>query len=41
LTVKQSFELVLSRKKDPELVKLAIDNLSFPAYKRERLKKFL
>ncbi len=41
LTVKQSFEVILSRKKDPKLVKLAVDNLSLPEYKRERLKKYL
>lgn len=41
LTVKQSFELILSRKKDPVLLRLAIDNLALPEYKRERLKKFL
>lgn len=41
LTVKQSFELILSRKKDPILLRLAIDNLALPEYKRERLKKFL
>ncbi|MBM1107940.1 MOSC domain-containing protein [Aurantibacter crassamenti] len=41
LTVKQSFELILSRKKDPEILRTALQNLSFPAYKRERLKKFL
>lgn len=41
LTVKQSFELILSRKKDPVLLRLAIDNPSLPEYKRERLKKFL
>lgn len=41
LTVKQSFELILSRKKDPVLLQLAIDNKALPEYKRQRLKKFL
>ena len=41
LTVKQSFEVILSRKKDPDLLRLAISNPSLPEYKRERLKKFL
>ena len=41
LTVKQSFEVILARKKDPVLLRLAIDNPSLPEYKRERLKKFL
>lgn len=41
LTVKQAFEVILSRKKNPELLNLAINNASLPEYKRERLKKFL
>lgn len=41
LTVKQSFEVILARKKNPNLLRLAISNLSLPEYKRERLKKFL
>jgi len=41
LTVKQSFEVILSRKKDPELLQLAINNAALPEKKRERLKKFL
>ncbi|MEO9891716.1 MOSC domain-containing protein [Aurantibacter sp.] len=41
LTVKQSFEVIISRLKDPKILQLAINNLSLPAYKRERLKKFL
>ena len=41
LTVKQCFEVILARKKNPELVKLAVDNPSLPEYKRERLKKYL
>ena len=41
LTVKQFFELLFARKKDTEILQLAIDNLALPEYKRERLKKFL
>ncbi|MFH6604848.1 MOSC domain-containing protein [Maribacter algicola] len=41
LTVKQGFEVILARKKDPQLVKLAVGNTSLPEYKRERLKKYL
>jgi len=41
LTVKQCFEVILARKKNPELVRLAIVNPSLPEYKRERLKKYL
>ena len=41
LTVEQCFELILARKKNPELVRLALDNLSLPEYKRARLKKYL
>ena len=41
LTVKQCFEIILAKKKDPEIVRLAIENLSLPEYKRERLKKYL
>jgi len=41
LTVKQCFEVILARKKNPELVKLAIENLSLPEYKRKRLKKYM
>jgi len=41
LTVKQCFEVILSRKKNLKLVKLAIDNLALPEYKRERLRKYL
>lgn len=41
LSVKQCFETILARKKDLDLVKLAIDNPSLPEYKRERLRKYL
>lgn len=41
LTVKQFYELLFSKKKDLEIVKLAIDNPSLPKYKRDYLKKFL
>ncbi|MCP4975409.1 MAG: MOSC domain-containing protein [Maribacter sp.] len=41
LTVKQFYELLFARKKDLEIVKLAIDNPSLPEYKKVHLKKFL
>ncbi|PRX53170.1 MOSC domain-containing protein [Flagellimonas meridianipacifica] len=41
LTVKQFYGLLFARKKDTELVKLAIDNEALPLRKREKLKKFL
>jgi len=41
LTVKQIYELLFAKKKDPALVQLAIDNSAFPEYKRERLKKYI
>ncbi len=41
LTVKQFYELLYAKKKDLEIVKLAINNPSLPEYKRARLKKIL
>ncbi len=41
LTVKQFFELLFQRKKDSDLLQLAISNMALPAYKRERMKKFI
>ncbi|SNZ02094.1 MOSC domain-containing protein [Flagellimonas pacifica] len=41
LTVQQFYRLLFSRKKDKDIVKLAIDNEALPQYKRERLKKIL
>lgn len=41
LTVSQAYEVISSRKKNPELLHLAIGNLALPEKKRERLKKFL
>ncbi|WP_420601205.1 MOSC domain-containing protein [Flagellimonas sp.] len=41
LTVQQFYRLLFSRKKDKDIVKLAIENQAVPLYKRERLKKFL
>ncbi|MRI00378.1 MOSC domain-containing protein [Kriegella sp. EG-1] len=41
LTVKQSFEIILARKKDPKILQLAVENMSLPQYKRDRLKKYL
>ena len=40
LTVKQFYQLLYMRKKDEELVKLAIENTALPLYKRERLQRF-
>ncbi len=40
-TVKQFFELLYARPKNPEMIRLALDNSSVPDYKKERLKKFL
>mgnify|MGYP001055605337 CR=1 FL=1 len=41
LTVKQFYELLFTKEKDLEIVKLAINNTSLPEYKRAHLKKFL
>ncbi|MBT8305740.1 MAG: MOSC domain-containing protein [Maribacter sp.] len=41
LTVKQFYELLYVKKKDLEIVKLAINNPSLPEYKKARLKKYL
>ncbi|WP_394975732.1 MOSC domain-containing protein [uncultured Croceitalea sp.] len=41
LTVKQFYQLLYMRKKDSDLVKLAISNKALPLYKREYLEKFL
>jgi len=41
LTVKQFYELLYAKEKDPQLVQLAVENLSLPQYKRARLEKFL
>jgi MOSC domain-containing protein YiiM len=41
LTVKQFYELLYVKKKDLEIVKLAISNPSLPEYKKARLKKYL
>ncbi|MEM9001729.1 MAG: MOSC domain-containing protein [Bacteroidota bacterium] len=41
LTTAQFFNLLYARKKDPLLVQCAIQNQALPAYKRERIKKFL
>lgn len=41
LSVKQFYELLFAKKKDLEIVKLAINNPSLPENKRARLKKFL
>jgi len=41
LTVHQLFQLLFAKKKDEKILKLAIENLALPEYKRERLKKYL
>lgn len=41
LTIKQFFDLLFAKQKDKELIHLAIANEALPAYKRERLKKWL
>ncbi|MGB5500307.1 MAG: MOSC domain-containing protein [Maribacter sp.] len=41
LTVKQFYELLYIKKKDLEIVKLALNNPSLPEYKKARLKKYL
>ncbi|WP_299488787.1 MOSC domain-containing protein [uncultured Allomuricauda sp.] len=41
LTTKQFYELLFSRKKDKAIVEMALKNEALPAYKRERLKRFV
>lgn len=41
LTVQQFYQLLFSKTKDANLVKLAITNEALPLYKRERLKKYV
>ena len=41
LTVKECFQIILSKEKDPIILQKAINNHSLPEYKRERLKKYL
>ncbi|MBT2161771.1 MOSC domain-containing protein [Zobellia barbeyronii] len=41
LTVKDFYQLLFMRKKDPSILQLALTNESLPEYKRERLKKYL
>ena len=41
LTVKECFQIILSKEKDPILLQKAINNPALPKYKRDRLKKFL
>ena len=41
LTVHQFFQLLYAKKKDKKVLKLAIENLALPEYKRVRLKKYL
>ncbi|MCK0192266.1 MOSC domain-containing protein [Arenibacter sp. F20364] len=41
LTVKECFQIILAKQKDPVLLQKAINNDSLPEYKRERLKKYV
>ncbi len=41
LTVKECFQIILAKDKDPLLLQKAIDNPSLPEYKRDRLKKYV
>ena len=41
LTVQQFFKLLYTKEKDEKIIRLAIENLALPEYKRERLKKYL
>ncbi|WP_422859321.1 MOSC domain-containing protein [Flagellimonas sp. S174] len=41
LTIKQFYNLLFSRQKDKELLRLAVENDALPLRKREKLKKFL
>ncbi|RAJ05599.1 MOSC domain-containing protein [Arenibacter echinorum] len=41
LTVKECFQIILAKEKDPILLQKAINNPSLPEYKRDRLKKYV
>jgi MOSC domain-containing protein YiiM len=41
LTVNQFFDLMSTKKKDAEILRLFMDNDSVPQYKKERMKKYL
>ncbi|MCM4165889.1 MULTISPECIES: MOSC domain-containing protein [unclassified Arenibacter] len=41
LTIKECFQIILAKEKDPILLQKAINNPSLPEYKRDRLKKYL
>ncbi len=41
LTTKQFYELLFARDKNPEFIRLAIENEALPLRKREKIKKFL
>ncbi|HCO85230.1 MAG TPA: MOSC domain-containing protein [Arenibacter sp.] len=41
LTVKECFQIILTKQKDPVLLQKAINNPSLPEYKRDRLKKYV
>jgi len=40
LTVRECFQVILSKEKDPLILQKAISNLSLPEYKRARLRKY-
>ena len=41
LTVKECFQIILAKQKDPVLLQKAINTPSLPEYKRDRLKKYV
>ncbi len=41
LTVRECFQIILAKEKDPIILQKAINNLSLPEYKRERLRKYV
>ena len=41
LTVKECFQIILAKEKDPIILQKAINNPSLPEYKRDRLKKYV
>ena len=41
LTVRECFQIILAKEKDPILLQKAINNPSLPEYKRDRLKKYV
>ena len=41
LTVRECFQIILSKEKDPIILQKAINNPSLPEYKKERLRKYV